>query len=127
MLYNGFSKLEIDRIVAILEKHGIEYNVGVPSDLGDGKKIPRDSAVMQLDLADEELMKVPEADRMKLMDMRIHGEIESPYTEEELNNLENYVKPVTKKAKEQSKMQQWATILAVGIMLCLYLYKKLHL
>ncbi len=127
MLYSGFSKLEIDRIVAILEKHNIEYTVGVPSDLGDGKKIPRDSSVMQLDLTDEELMRVPEADRMKLADMRIHGEMESPYTEEELKDLENYVKPVSKKAKEQSKMQQWATILAVGIMMCLYLYKKMHL
>lgn len=127
MLYNGFSKVEVDRVSAILNKHNIVFKVGVPEDLGDGKKIPRDSAIYHIDLEDAELMKVPDADRMKLADMRIHGEMESPYTEEELQNLESYVPKKSEKTQHHSKINQWATILAVGTMLVLYLYKKLHL
>jgi hypothetical protein len=127
MLYHGYSKVEVDRVTAILDKHGVVFKVGVPEDLGDGKRIPRDSAVYQFEIDDTELTKVPEADRLKLADLRIYGEMESPFTEEELANLENYVPKKSVKTQEHSKLQQWATILAVGVMLCLYLYKKLHL
>lgn len=127
MIYSGFSKHEVDRIAAILHKHDIQFNITTPSDLGDGKKIPRDASVLQIDLSDDELKKVPEEDRMKLNDMRIHGEWESPYTEEELQNLDSYVPKKTPKQAEKTKIEQWATILAVLIMLFLYLYKKLNL
>lgn len=124
MRYNGYSKIEVDRVSVVLAKYQLVFTVGIPEDLGDGKKIPRDSAVFFIDLEDSELNKVSEADRLKLADLRIHGEVESPFTEEELQNLENYVPKVSPKTQEQSKMNQWATILAVGSILALFLYKK---
>ncbi len=127
MIYNGFNKLEVDRIVAILEKHNVAYKVGVPQDLGDGKRVPRDSAVYQFDIEDAELKKVHGPDLLQLADMRIIGEMESPFTEEELQNLETYVPKPNPKTKEHSKIQQWATILAIGMMVLLYFYKKLNL
>jgi hypothetical protein len=127
MLYKGFNKLEVERITTILDRHQVAYTVGVPEDLGDGKRIPRDSAVYQIDLADEELRKIPPADVTKLADMRIIGEMESPFTDEELQNLEKYVPKKNPKAAEHAKIQQWATILAVGSMVLLYLYKKMSL
>jgi hypothetical protein len=129
MIYQGFSQVEVDRISNILKLHNAEFSVSIPESLIEkaGAKLPRDSAVFQIELSDEELNKIPEKDRMKLNDLRIHGEMESPFTDEELATYTDptYKTPV-KPSAPQSKMNQWATILAVGVMLAFFIYKKLN-
>lgn len=129
MIYQGFSQVEVDRISAILNQHKAVFVVSIPEAIVEraGAKLPRDSAVFQIDLSDEELNKLPASAKSKLFDLRIHGEMESPFTEEELAKYTDpsYTSPV-KPTAPQSKMNQWATILAVGVMMAFFIYKKMN-
>jgi hypothetical protein len=124
MLYQGFNQSEMNRITAILEKHGAQYDLS--AGLGeDGKKIPRDSSVLQIEISNEELEKVSPEDRRRLEDLRIHGEMESPFDEEHFTNPEPVKKaPV---AAGPTKISQYLVILGMVLMVGMYLYKKLNL
>lgn len=121
MIYQGFSQSEINKITAILDKHEAHYELS--AGLGeDGKKIPRDSAVLQIEISEEELGKVSEQDRLKLNDLRIHGEMPNPFEDEEIMNAAPIQRPV---APGPSKANQVIVIVGVVLMISVFLLKKL--
>ena len=121
MIYQGFSQSEINKITAILDKHEAHYELS--AGLGeDGKKIPRDSAVLQIEISEEELGKVSEQDRLKLNDLRIHGEMPNPFEDEEIMNAPPIQRPV---APGPSKANQAIVIVGVVLMISVFLLKKL--
>lgn len=121
MLYQGFTQSEINKITAILDKHEAHYELS--AGLGeDGKKVPRDSAVLQIEISEEELGKVSEQDRLKLNDLRIHGEMPNPFEDEEIMNAAPIQRPA---APGPSKANQAIVIVGVILMISVFLLKKL--
>lgn len=121
MLYQGFSQSEMNKITAILDRNNAQYDLtaGVGE---DGKKIPRDSSVLQIEISEEELAKVSEADRLKLNDLRIHGEMPNPFDDEDIMNEG----PINRPAPHApSKLNQTMVIGGVVLMIATYLLKKL--
>ncbi len=120
MLYSGYSQGEIKRITDILEKHGATYELSAPE---PDVKVPRDNSIMRIFIANEELAKVPAPDLHTLHDLRIFGELESPFTEEDFMEKPPSPTAVKKKA-EMTKMNQVAALLAIGLVVMGLLYRS---
>lgn len=130
MIYRGFNQVELKKITEILDRHGVQYQVGVPDEamefINDKTKRVNHrfmESVVQIEIESSEFDKIPENDQSKLLDLRIYREMESPFTEEELAGIvpDAPVKP--KVNPEHTAMNKWATILAVTIVGLFFLLK----
>lgn len=130
MIYRGFNEIELKRITEILERNGVQYSVSVPEASMDYINDPTKrvdhrfmDSLLQIEIEKEEFDKINERDLSKLFDLRIYKEEESPFTEEELGEMESDKNPVITK-DEHARMKQVASLLAIGVMTLLFLWKR---
>lgn len=137
MLYRGFSKTELSRIEPILKQFNIQYNI--TSDLHEAKNVDeavkqeirtrpvatRDSAFYQIEIEKDEFQKLSPEAAAKLLDLRIYEEHESPFTEEELQNMgeisHNHFEPKKKEQTKSEKMIGYIILVAILIGATIYL------
>lgn len=131
MIYRGFNEVELKKITEILNRNGVQFTVGVPESSLDYINDPTKRVdhrfmdnLLQIEIETSEFDKISEKDLSKLFDLRVYREEESPFTEEELANLEKDAdKPLPKKPNEHAKMNQAAALLAVGLVTLFFLWK----
>lgn len=132
MLYRGFNERELKVITDILDRNSVVYAISVPDSSLDYINDPTKRVdhrfmdnLLQIEIATEEFSKIPEKDIGKLFDLRIYKEEESPFSEEELANLEKETKDApSKKTTENAKSNQLAAILAVALVTLFFLWKN---
>lgn len=133
MIYKGFNQREINKISEILDRHGVQYQVGVPNEAMDhiNDKTKRVNHrfmdnLLQIEIETSEFDKIPTLDINKLFDLRIYREEESPFTEEELAAAGTdtaEIKPAPT-SKEHATINKWSAIFAVGLMALFFLWKN---
>lgn len=138
MLYRGYNKHELSKIEPILNQFGVNYKIS--SDFDEVKNTDdavkketnirptarRDSSFYQIDIEKEEFQKLSPEAVLKLHDLRIYEEHESPFTEEELQSMgEVSHNHFEHKKKEQTKTEKIVGyIILVAILIGASLYLK---
>lgn len=130
MQYKGFNERELNKITTILERNNVTYSVSVPEDSMDYINDPTKRVdhrfmdnLLQIEIPQEEFDKINATDLQKLFDLRIYKHEESPFTEEELANLDTTAK-ADKTPDPHARMKQIMTIVIMTAMTILYLMKK---
>lgn len=132
MKYRGFNEVELKKITTILEKHHVSFEVSVPDEsleyINDKSKRVNHrfmDNLLQIEIQKEEFDKISANDLAKLFDLRVYKEEESPFTEEELAQLSvEAEKPVAPKPDINAKMNHWAALLAISMVLLFVLWKN---
>ena len=132
MKYRGFNEVELKKITTILEKHHVAFEVSVPDEsleyINDkSKRVDHRfmDNLLQIEIQKEEFDKISANDLAKLFDLRVYKEEESPFTEEELAELSvEAEKPVVPKPDKNAKMNQWAALLAISMVVLFVLWKN---
>jgi hypothetical protein len=133
MIYRGFNEVELGKIIDILDKYEVNYNVSVPESsinfINDkSKRVDHRfmDNLLQIEIEKVEFEKIKSpSDINKLFDLRIYVEESSPFTEDELNEINSDEKSLEVKTPDKhAKLNQMAAILAVSIMTILFLMKK---
>lgn len=132
MLYRGFNEQELKKITDILERNQVAYTVSVPETSMDFINDPTKRVdhrfmdnLLQIEISSEEFDKISPRDIQKLFDLRIYKEEESPFSAEELENLETESsKPAVNKPNEHARSNQLAAILAILVVTLFFLWKN---
>ena len=132
MKYRGFNEVELKKITTILEKHQVVFEISVPDEsleyINDKTKRVNHrfmDNLMQIEIQKEEFDKIPANDLAKLFDLRVYKEEESPFTEEELAGMTTGPeKPIAAKTDEHAKMNQWAALIAIAMIVLFVLWKN---
>ena len=131
MYFAGFSEAELKKITEILDLHQVLYEIIVPHEsilgLYDVKKRREPGfldSLIEIQIAESEFSKIPPEDILKLHDLRIYQEYESPFSEVELLEMNRLYE---KKEDPHQKLNQAAALLAITVMLLLFFWSKGYL
>lgn len=123
MIYTGFSDSEIKKIVEILDRNKVNYEIMVADPEAARKPTRAMENLVHIKIEQEEFDKISVNDTHKLFDLRVYREEESPFTEEELASPAE-PKPYVKTVDPDAKFKTVTTILAVVGVILLALWRK---
>lgn len=122
MIYTGFTDNELKKIIEILDRHQVVYELMVPEADNLRKPTRGLEQAVHIEIHKEEFDKIPANDIQKLFDLRIYKEEESPFTEEELTNYKP--KEIVKTVDPDAKFKTTTTIIAIVAVVLLALWRK---
>ena len=123
MLYTGYTKTELDSLLALLDKINVPYEVL----MDDGQAAERsrqrgDASILRVEIPDEALMAIPEQYFSELERFRIYPQ----FMEVPLEHFQDAPKPEGVVSKPKSNaMVKWITLaMAAGMILMVFAQLK---
>ena len=138
MVYSGLNENEIAKITKILDEQKVNYQVLVHEEAlerinnlsdDDRNKFRRQSkrsgqSLMQIEIDSVEFKKISEVMKDRLHALGIYEEVESPFTEEELNSPGTSTEKKHLNSTSTSKFKQYAVFSFFAVFILLMLLGK---